>query len=315
MKWNKVRKVVTANLPLKLMSLGLAVLSWFLVTEAGVGEMTVGRVPVNVLEPSDLAVWAVSSPYLRVKLAGPASELRRIKPTEMKAKYVVEEGRAPEGLWAIDVDCKEKLDFGLVAGVRVTEVIPAKIKVELVRKKTEEVLVEAQWVGRPKPGFEIGDVRIIPQRVRVEGPEPIFEDLRVVQTLPINCSGRRESFTQTIGLVKTHKEHELRIEEMVEVRAQISEELDIRVLEGLKVMVMKPYGWGRTLSISPDTIDITVEGQKQILAVLKPDKVVPFVRVIKKDDGVYKLPMEVSIYLEGVKVVGVLPNVDVTVGK
>lgn len=315
MMWNKVRKIVMANLPLKLMSLGLAVLSWYLVTEAGVGEMTIERVSIEVLEPAGVAVWTVSSPYLRAKLTGPASELRRIKPVDVRARYVAEEGVKFEGLWAIDVDCKERLDFGLVAGVRVTEVVPTKIKIELARKKTAEVPVEAQFVGRPEPGFEIAAGRIIPERVTVEGPEPVFEDLRVVQTLPINCSGRRESFTRTVGLVKTHKEHKLRIEETVEVRVQISEELDTRVLEGLKIMVMKPSEWKCDVTVSPNTIDITVKGQEQILAVLKPDKVAPFVRVIEEEGGTYKLPVEVSIYLEGVKTVGVLPNVEVTVGK
>ncbi len=86
-------------------------------------------------------------------------------------------------------------------------------------------------------------------------------------------------------------------------------------MEGRKIMAMKPVMWRRDVTVSPDAIDITVEGQKQILAVLKPDKVVPFVRVIKEEGCTYKLPLEVSIYLEGVEAVGVLPNVDVTVGK
>ena len=153
MRLSRVLKVVTTNWHLKLMSLGLAVLSWFLVTEAGVVEMTVRSVPVEVLEPTGVAVWTVSSSHLRVKLTGPAAETRRIKPTDIRGRYVVEDERAPEGLWAIDVDCKERLDFGLPIGIRVAEVIPPKIKIELVRKKTAEVPVEAQWVGRPKPGF------------------------------------------------------------------------------------------------------------------------------------------------------------------
>ena len=123
--------------------------------------------------------------------------------------------------------------------MRVTRVVPPKIKIELAHKKTAEVPVEAQFVGRPEAGFEISAVNIIPQRVTVGGPEPVFEDLRVVQTLPINCSGQRESFTRTINLVKTYKEHKLKIAEIVEVRVQVSEELGTRVLEGLKVMVMK----------------------------------------------------------------------------
>ena len=96
MRWDKISKVVTANWPLKLMSLGLAVLSWFLVTEAGVEEMTVKKVLVEVLEPAGVSTWTVSSPHLRVKLVGPAAELRRIKPTDVRARYVVEEGRMPD---------------------------------------------------------------------------------------------------------------------------------------------------------------------------------------------------------------------------
>lgn len=315
MKRSTLRKILTGNLHLKFMSLGLAVLSWFLVTEAGVEEMKIKQVPVEVLEPEGISVWRVSSPHVNVKLMGPAVELRTIRPADLTAQYVVEEGTPPEGLRAIDVDCEENLDFGLPAGVHVNEVEPSKIKIELVRREKVRVNVEPQLVGRPKPGFEIANVRIIPQRVSVEGPEPILGDLRAVQTLPINCDGRSESFTQRLGLENVVRGHKLQIEEAVEVKVEVSEEMGRRTLKELAIVVMMPAGWKREVTVSPDTIDVTVSGQKQIVAVLKPGKVVPFVRVVEDEGGAYKLPVEVKVYLEGVEVVGVLPNVDVTVGK
>lgn len=315
MKLSSLRKTISANWHLKLMSLGLAVLSWFFITEEGIEEMQLERVPVEVVVPDGISVWNISHPHVKVKFTGQAGQLRTVRPADVKARYVVEESSPPEGLWGIDVDCKEGLYFALPAGVKVTEVDPERIRVDLVREVEDRVKVEVQFVGRLKEGFEIAEVRIVPARVSVKGPEPTLRNLRVVQTLPINCDGRSESFTERTGIENIVKGHDLEIEETVELRVRISEELDERVLKWLKIMVMKPAGLDREVSVSPDTVDITVRGQKQILAVLRPEKVTPFVHVGDKEDGTYKLPVEVNIYLEGVKVKGVLPNVDVTIGR
>ena len=140
------------------------------------------RVAVEVVVPDGISVWNISHTHVKVKFTGQAGQLRTVRPADVRARYVVEESSPPEGLWGIDADCKEGLYFALPAGVKVTEVGPERIRVDLVREVADRVKVEVQFVGRLKEGFEIAEVRIVQARVSVKGPERSLTDVRGVPT-------------------------------------------------------------------------------------------------------------------------------------
>ncbi len=316
MKWNALLKSISAELPLKFMSLGIAVLIWFLVTEAGIEEVDIKNVRVIVDGPETVAVRRIVPPYVNVKIMGASIDLRAVPRRGLTARYVIKgnplAGSPTKG---IEIDCKKKLEFSLPPGVSVTRVEPEDIRIDLVRRVKASVKVEAQIIGTLRPGFEITGIRIIPEKARVGGPEPVLKGLRAVQTVPINCEGRSESFSVNVGIENRVKGHDLRISDMVDVAIDIVEQLATREFRALKIMVMKPAGWGRAVTVSPDAINVTVKGQKQVLAVLGPERVVPYIHVTERGDGTYKLPVGVNIQLDGVELVGVLPNVEVKVGK
>lgn len=308
-----IKKIATANWHLKLMSLGLAVLIWILVTEAGKDEITMNNVPVLVKTPDNLAVWKMSRNAVRVKMEGPAGQLRSLRPGEVTGTFSVRPNRTEDD-FSLDLDCEKDIVFSIPNGVKVAEVRPAGIKVDIVPKKEARVTVEAQLVGRPQLGYEISDVRIVPARVRVRGPEPAFKDLRAVQTVAVNVDGRTESFVDRVGIQKVVKGQMMEINETVQLRVQIEEELDTRTMKGLNIFAMTPPELKDNVTISPETVDITLKGQKQVLGALSAEKVVPFVRVNEQSAGMYRLPVELTIYTEGVEVLGVLPTVEVTIG-
>lgn len=85
-------------------------------------------------------------------------------------------------------------------GVRVTRVAPARATVHATRAETRVVQVVPQVQGRPAADHVVGPVVVEPRTVQIKGPRTTIEARTVVETLPVDVSGRREPVTQIVGL-------------------------------------------------------------------------------------------------------------------
>ena len=85
-------------------------------------------------------------------------------------------------------------------GVRVTRVSPAWATVRATRAATRTVQVVPQLLGRPAADHVLGPVVVDPAMIQIKGPRTTIEGRTVVETLPVDVSGRRAPVTQTVGL-------------------------------------------------------------------------------------------------------------------
>jgi YbbR domain-containing protein len=86
-------------------------------------------------------------------------------------------------------------------GVRVTRVAPAWATVRTVRAETRTVQVMPQVHGHPAADHVVGPIVVDPATVQIKGPRTTIESRTIVETLPVDVSGRREAVTQAVGLV------------------------------------------------------------------------------------------------------------------
>ena len=85
-------------------------------------------------------------------------------------------------------------------GVWVARLAPAWTTVHASRAATRTVAVVAQVQGQPAADHVVGPVVVEPATVQIKGPRTTIETRTVVETLPVDVSGRREPMTQTVGL-------------------------------------------------------------------------------------------------------------------
>jgi len=85
-------------------------------------------------------------------------------------------------------------------GVRVTRLMPAWATVRTTRAATRTVQVVPQVQGRPAADHVLGPVVVDPATVQIKGPRTTIEGRTIVETLPVDVSGRRAPVTQTVGL-------------------------------------------------------------------------------------------------------------------
>ena len=89
----------------------------------------------------------------------------------------------------------ENVNVELPTGIRLEEIQPSKIAVKLEMVAEREVAVKAETEGSVADGFEIYNQTILPQKVRVRGPESFIKSLDFVSTEKINLENRKQDFT------------------------------------------------------------------------------------------------------------------------
>ena len=80
-------------------------------------------------------------------------------------------------------------DIRLPDEVEVVGIEPSAITLEFDRLVTSNVPLSPVVEGVPAPGFAIGEVRITPAQVNVQGPDRRVRELDKVETTPVSVEG------------------------------------------------------------------------------------------------------------------------------
>jgi len=194
--WRRLRALVRRTPGLALLSLLLAVALWYFVTDTenptlvDVYPSPVSVEPVNVTEA--LAV-ANQLPAVQVRISAPADRWERLTPANFKAVVDL------NGFGARSQEVPVRVEVEGVRGVRVIDVQPRTIIVNLEDLATRQVSVVARAVGSPPLGYQIGAVTPQTASARVSGPESLVA-LIDQAVADVNVTGLTVNVQQNIVL-------------------------------------------------------------------------------------------------------------------
>ena len=153
------------NLSLKIFSLILAIVCWYVVRgeEERVKDYAVPLEYINLPPTLDLSGRIVDS--VGVRLRAPEPVLRSITEDRLSAR--IDLSRAPLGEQYIQLT---PAMIEVPAGARVDQVNPDLVKVRIDRKIRRDVPVVAEFYGSPPAGYEKIRHVIDPPVVTIEGP-------------------------------------------------------------------------------------------------------------------------------------------------
>jgi YbbR domain-containing protein len=183
---------------LKLLSVGLAVLAWMVVS----GETTVERglrVPLELQQmPEGLELQGELPALVDVRVRGGSDTLSRMAAGDLVAVIDVHTARAGQRLFQLTPELV-RAPFG----VQVLQVSPASVAMVFERTATKQVPVVPSVEGTPAPGFVVGNVTSDPQTVEVTGPESAVESATEATTEPVSVAGAREAVNDrvTVGFL------------------------------------------------------------------------------------------------------------------
>jgi hypothetical protein len=262
-----LRSALTANLPLKLTSLILALLLWLLASSEEVASSLL-QVDVAVRPPAGRTMIRPLAP-VHALVVGPRRELLKLSTAPVRLVHVL-----PDTLEADEVELPltaGEVEIPRGVAVRVQDVQPRVLQVALDSTVQRMVPVAPVVHLRGDSGFVLADVSVVPGMVRLLGPRDRVRRVDSVRTEPLELIGSEAPMERFVPLdtagMGPIRFHPVRVSARVEVEA-ITE----RTLSGIPVRLTSAAG--AALRPSPDTVSVRVRGREARLGALTEESIV-----------------------------------------
>lgn len=192
---NWKRRLNCKDLLLKLISLALGILVWFLAV--GTDQMDVSMsIPIEILNlPKNLVIYNQYQKEVSVTLRGPrgiVQELRNRPPS-----LSLDLSKAKPDTIVLNT---ETLSFPLPSGVSVLRMQPASITLSIDKLLERQMPVTAITEGDVARGYLLKEVLLNPDKILVSGPASLVAQEETLKTYVINLSGLDHSITLPVHL-------------------------------------------------------------------------------------------------------------------
>jgi hypothetical protein len=250
------RKIFLEDWGLKLVALLIAVALWVGVT--GLSSPTVKRftVPLQASAANNVEVTNELIPDVDIVLTGDKRDLDRLNRGDLTA--VLDLTDVPSGDRVVSLS-PSNVSVNLPPGIKLTEVQPGRIAVDLEAVEEKDVDVEPNISGKPSDGFEVYSATAVPARIRVRAPSSIVKEMGSISTDPVDVTGKKDGFTLRQVAVRPSNSKVAVYSTVVDVFVRIGEKRIER-----SFTVPAPGLPGKTVSFA-------VFGPKTLLTKAKPE--------------------------------------------
>ena len=267
-----MKKKLTNNFGMKLLSLGIAIVFWFIIvnSEDPIESRTFRDIPVTVLNEEQVTekekiLEVIEGDTVDVEVEGRRSELDRLTERDFYATADMSEVSFMDTV-LIRVSVPSYPD------VKVLNNGENVMKLIFDDYVTERFSFKMNTVGEPMAGYYVGDALASPNIIQISGAKTVLDKVKEV-SLEVDVSGRSVDFTTTAipvvydmnGDVISSSKLQMQLEsEAVTVNVPIlaSKELDIRV----KTVGEVPEGYEileENIAYQPETV--LIAGTKEEL--------------------------------------------------
>ena len=178
---------------LKLLSLGLAILLWLVVSGEQIVERSL-RVSLELQQfPSGLELQNEPPSGVDVRVRGQAGALARLSQADLVAVLDLEDAGPGRRLYHLGPD-----EVRTPYGVEVVQVAPSSLNLIFERTQTRTVPVEPSIEGRPAPGYALGEVVSAPAQVEIVGPASVVSQAERALTETIDVDGATAPVRRTV---------------------------------------------------------------------------------------------------------------------
>jgi hypothetical protein len=187
-----LRKIFLDDWTLKLTALVITLALWFGVT--GLSTPTTKRFSVPLIPSISTNVEIINTPREEVDIvvSGDKRRVDQISRSDLVATLDLRD--VSPGDWVISLS-PETVSVTLPQGVKLVEVQPNRIPINLEAVEEKDVDVKVVLSGTLAPGYEVYSASALPAKVRVRGPASFVRTLQNVETDPVDIASRDKDFT------------------------------------------------------------------------------------------------------------------------
>jgi YbbR domain-containing protein len=271
------------NFWLKLLSVGLALLLWMVVS----GEETVERglrVPLELTQvPAGLELLGEVPATVDVRVRGASGTLSRVATGDVVAVLDLHAVQAGRRLFPLTPD-QVRVPFG----VAIVQVMPSAVTMAFEQSASREVPIVPAVDGRPAPGYVVGPLSAEPRVVDVIGPESAVKRVSEVLTEPVSVAGAKAHVKQTVILGLLDPALRLKTARSAMVTVQI---LPAPLERTLRNQPVHLRNLGPTLQAEavPPAVELTLRGNRDSLGRVGADDLAAFIDLAGLGPGQYSL--------------------------
>jgi len=266
------------NLPLKIISLVIAIFLWLMVTgkDYRYSDFNIPIEPRGL--PDNLILTRTASENQEVKNA-----TVRVRATETVIRSLddrsmflqIDISNYGEGHHLVPLN--GDMVMGKPPGAEITEITPRVLELNIEQLLIKpSVVVNPEILGKPADNYDIWQIKCDPPSVRVRGPKNMVEKIEKISTPQINVDGMSQSLIErSLLLVPPHPLVSI-FPEVVNLRIQIGEKLISKNFRGVPVEIV---GAEYLLRINPKSLSVTVTGPISQIENLAKENVRTFIKL------------------------------------
>ncbi|MCI5165057.1 MAG: hypothetical protein D3903_02940 [Candidatus Electrothrix sp. GM3_4] len=189
------KKINYKDLLLKLISLALGVLIWFLAV--GTDQIDVSMdVPIEILNlPKRLVIYNQYQKEVSVTLRGPRGIIQELRNRPPSLSLDLSDAESDT-----IVLNTETLSFPLPSGISILRIQPSSITLSIDKLVEQQIPITAVTEGDVAEGYILQGVSLNPDKILVSGPASIVSLEEALKTYVINLSGLNHSTTLPVHL-------------------------------------------------------------------------------------------------------------------
>ncbi len=289
------RRLFVEDWNLKLLSLAITLVLWFVVTGQNTPVNVHATVQLKFIRPEALELSNDPPTSVDVLLSGSKYKLDELNRSSLIATVDISDQRAGERILRL----VERARLDLPQGVRVDAFQPSGISIRLEPVIDRQLEIEARIEGTPANGYEVYAVRLSKNAVNVHGPSSNVNALPKAPTETISVAGRKDTFTVDNAAIDISDPKVDVLEPSVTVDIEIGER---RVEKQFADVVVSLQSGG---GLEPNRATIVLYGPPSVLAELKSTDL----RLIVPADGdVSKATIEGAVATQNISLRSVRPS-------
>ena len=286
---SKLKRALTENLPLKALSLLIAIILWTVVSGERNEEWSY-LVPLDIVNQSEELTITNDVPgFLDLRLQGSHSFIKGLNPKDLAVQIDISKAAKGSNIYPITADL-----VNTPRGATVTRINPSYISLDIEKLARKQVSLRVDLTGRTAEDYIIESAEVTPSSIEIFGAESVVKSIRRLKTVSVDVSGASKDILRIVPVDISGKKIKLTKNEPVAVKVIIKE-----VLEKLEIKKILPKAINLDprykVTFSPKLMHILVEGPKSIVSTLKETGVDITVDAIDLRTGSHKRPVQVNL--------------------
>ncbi len=283
------RSAVTRNFSLKLFALVLAVLMWGFVASQKRGETTEIKFSTPLVFkniPASLEVATAPIQAVSVLVRARRARANTVNPNQFQVVIDLSNQLAGSFEYGLTERNITYNNGAQLEGMTVLQISPTQIPITLEETIQKVVPIEPRLAGDLLPGYQLDTVRMVPDRVTVQGPRSVLDKVKAVQTRPLDVQDLRSdvemlAYLDLPGPVRLAPNQKNFFRAQIDVTGHTS-----RVL--LRDVPVRFENETNAYKANRDKINVQLEGPRDVMAKLNRNAVNAVLDLSKFRPGDYR---------------------------